>query len=75
MISFIYFYRKGEGREKERERHINAWLPLMCLLLGTWPTGVACALTGNQTGNPLVRRPVLNQLSHTNQGWRRDLKV
>ena len=25
-------------------------------------------LTGNQTSNPLVRRPALNPLSHTNQG-------
>ena len=37
-------------------------------LLGTWPTTQACALTGNQTSDYLVHRPVLNPLSHTSQG-------
>ena len=28
---FIYlFLERGEGREKERERNINVWLPLTC---------------------------------------------
>ena len=72
-ILFIYlliylFIRDGEGREKERERNINVWLPLMCPLLGTWPTTQACALTGNPTGDPLVHRLALNPLSHTSQG-------
>ena len=36
---FIYlFLERGEGREKERERNISAWLPLVQPLLGTWPT-------------------------------------
>ena len=66
---FIYlFLERGEGREKERERNINVWLPLACPLLGTWPTTQACALTGNQTCDPLVHRPTLNLLSHTSQG-------
>ena len=64
---FIYLER-GKGREKERERNINMWLPLSCLLLGTWPATQACALTGNQTGDPLVCRPALNPLSQTSQG-------
>ena len=34
----------------------------------TWPATQACALTGNQTGDPLVRRPALSPLSHTSQG-------
>ena len=34
-------------------------------LLGTRPATQACALTGNQTRNPLVCRPALNALSHT----------
>ena len=55
---FIYF----------RERNINVQLPLMCPLLGTWPATQACALTGNQTSDRLVCRPVLNPLSHTSQG-------
>ena len=37
-------------------------------LLGTWPATQACALTGNRTSDPLVRRPVLNPLSHSSQG-------
>ena len=44
------------------------WLPLVCPTPGTWPTTQACALTGNQIGDPLVCRPVLNPLSYTSQG-------
>ena len=54
-----------EGKEKERERNINVWLPLTSPLLGTWPATQACALTRNQTGNPLVHRPTLSPLSCT----------
>ena len=43
------------------------WLPLICPLLGTWSTTQACALTGNRTGDPLVRRLALSPLSHTSQ--------
>ena len=50
---FIYlFLEREEGKEKEREKNINVWLPLMRPLPGTWPTTQACALTGNQTGDP-----------------------
>ena len=66
---FIYlFLERGEGREKERERNMNVWLPLACPLLGTWPATQACALTGNWTNDPLVLRPALNTVSHTSQG-------
>ena len=66
---FIYsFLREGEGKEKERERNIPVWLPLMRPLLGTCPTTQACALTGNGTGDPLVCRPALNPLSYTSLG-------
>ena len=65
-ILFIHFYR-GEGREKERERNINVWLPLERPQPGTWPATQACAMTGNRTGEPLVHRLVLNPLSHTSQ--------
>ena len=45
---FIYLLLDtGEGSEKERERNINVWLPLVCPPLGTWPAAQACALTGN----------------------------
>ena len=49
-------------------------LPLMCSLLGTWPTIQACALTGNRTVKRLVHRPTLNSLSHTSQGSWKTLK-
>ena len=66
---FIYlFLERGEAREKDRERNINVWLPLMSPPLGTWPATQPCALTGNQTSDPLLRRHVLNPLSHTSQG-------
>ena len=66
---FIYFFLEiEEGREKERERNISVWLPLMRPLLGTWPATQACALTGNRTSDPLVHRRALNPLSHTSQG-------
>ena len=67
FLKILFIFRE-EGREKEREGNINVWLPLLCPLLGTWPTTQACALTGNRTSNPLVLRPVLNPLSYTSQG-------
>ena len=48
---FIYF--RDRGREEERERNINMWLPFACPLLGTWPATQACALTGNGTSDLL----------------------
>ena len=70
---FIYlFLEREERREKEREINISVWLPLAhprhVPWLGSWPAIQARALTGNWTSNPLVRRPVLNPLSHTRQG-------
>ena len=61
-------FREGEGKEKERERNITVWLPLIRPLLGTWPETQACALTENRTGDPLVHRLALNPLSHTSLG-------
>ena len=73
-ILFIYLFLEGEDRkEKERERSFNVWLPLAHPLLGTWSTTQACALTGNQTGDPLLCGPALHPLSHTNQGHYRSL--
>ena len=48
---FIYlFLEKGEGREKERERNINMWLPLICPHWGPRLQPRACALTPCFTG-------------------------
>ena len=44
-------------------------------LLGTWPTTQACAMTGNQTGDPLVFRLALDPLIHTDQGMSYHLKI
>ena len=66
---YLFILDRGEGREKERERNINVWLPHMPPTGDlTWPATQAHALTGNRTGNPLVHRLVLNPLSHTSQG-------
>ena len=48
------FLEGGEGREKERERNINVWLPPTWPPLGTWPSTQAYALMGNRSGNPWV---------------------
>ena len=65
---FLYlFLERWEGKEKKRERNINVWLPLTHPQLGTWPSTLACALTGNQTSDAVVCRPALNLLSHTSQ--------
>ena len=72
LLKYIYvmylFPERGggreEGREEERERNINVWLPLTHSQLGTWPTTQACALTGNRTGYPFIRRLALNPLSY-----------
>ena len=69
FLRFYLFICRERGRaEKERERNSSMSLPLMPPLLGTRPTTQACSLTGNQTSDPLVHRPVLNPLSHTSQG-------
>ena len=66
LKGFIYlFLERGEGREKERDRNINVWLPLEYPIPGAWPAALACVLTGNQTSDPLVHRPALNPLIHT----------
>ena len=64
---YTFFERSREG-ERERERNISVWLPLAHPLLGIWSITQACALTENQTGDPLFSRLALNPLSHTSQG-------
>ena len=57
-------------REGQREGEKHQCVVASCTphTLRTWPVTQACALTGNQTGDPLVHRTVLNSLNHTNQG-------
>ena len=55
----LFIFREGKGGRK-RERNINVWLPLAHPLQRTWPAIQACALTRNQTCDPLVLRPPLN---------------
>ena len=72
---FFSFFKKDliylfleRGREGERERNVNVWLPLLRSQLGIRPGTHACALTGCWTCSPLVLRLVLNPLSNTSQG-------
>ena len=65
---FYLLIFRGEGREKEKKRNTDVWLPLPHLLLSAWPATQACALTGNQTSDPLIRRPIFDPLSYTSQG-------
>ena len=57
------------GREKERERNVNVWLPLTCHPFGTGPATQVCAFTGNQISDPLLLSSVLSPLSHTSQDF------
>ena len=62
---FIFREEKG-GRKKERETSLCG-----CLLSAPYQgPGLqqACALSGNRTHDPLVRRLPFNPLSHTSQG-------
>ena len=63
FILFIFhlFIFRATGEEGEREGNTCVWLPLVRPLLG--PATQACALTGNRTSHPLVRRPVLSPRS------------
>ena len=63
VLDFYLLIFRGERKDKERERLPLTWPPL-----GTWPATEACALTGNQTSNPLVCRSMLSSLSYSNQG-------
>ena len=66
---FLFSFRQ-RGREGEREEKKYQCVVASCTPHNGEPdpTTQACALTGNQTGNPLVCRLVLNPLSHTSQG-------
>ena len=57
FLRFYLFIFREKGREAERERNSNVWLPLTWLPLGTWPATQAHAPTGNRTHNLLVPSP------------------
>ena len=64
FLRFYLFIFRERGREGEREEEKHQCVVASC----TPPTGELattqmCALTGNQTGDPLLRRPTLNPLS------------
>ena len=70
VLKTLFIFREGKGgRKRGRETSMCGCLSRPPPLLGTWAITQACALTGNRTSNPLVRRLTLNPLSHTSQGW------
>ena len=65
-IYLFTFRERGRTAERQGEKHqcvVASHTPLAEDL----PATQACALTGNQTSDPLVPRPALNPLSHTSQ--------
>ena len=65
---YLFIYReRGRKGEREGEKH-QCVVASHALPLETPPATLACALTGNRTGDPLVLRPALNPVSHTSRG-------
>ena len=67
FLRFLFYFQRKGGRKRGRETSVPGCLSC-APPLGTWPATQACALTGNQTDDPLVHRLALNPLSHTSQG-------
>ena len=64
-LILIFIFREGKGRRKKgRQTSMCGWVSRSAHW-GSGPKTKACALTGNQTGDPLVRRPALNPVSYT----------
>ena len=68
FLRFYLFIFREMGKEGEEGEKHQCVVASHTPPLGTWPATQACPLTGNQTGNPLVHRPVLNPLTHTSRG-------
>ena len=68
FLKILFTFGVG-GREKQKERNINVWLPLAHPLLWTWLATQPCALTGNWRRDSLFHWLALNPLSHTSQGY------
>ena len=64
----LFIFREGKGGRKRGRGTSTCGFLLRTPLLGTWPATQACALTRNQTGNPLVLRSASSPLSHISQG-------
>ena len=62
------FLDRGKGKEKEMERNINVWLPLMQPYWGPGPQPRHVPQLGIELVDPLLRSPALNPLNHTLQG-------
>ena len=70
LLKILFIFREGKGgRKRGRKTSMCGCLPLTSY----WGPGLQprhVPQTNNWTGDPLVRRLVLNPLSHTSQGWR-----
>ena len=67
FLKILFIFRERAGKEKNRERNISQF-PLMCPPTRDRPATEAGALIGNRTGDLLLCRTMLNELSHTSQG-------
>ena len=60
---FYLFIFRQRGREGEREREKHPRVVASCAPpTGDLATTLACALIGNRTSDPLIRKPALNHL-------------
>ena len=67
--TYIYLFKRGEGRKKERERNIDEQEKHLLVAFHTCPnrgaTTQTCALTGIHTGDLSVGGMTPNPMSHT----------
>ena len=68
LFKILFFLERGQGREKERGRETLIGCIPHVSQPGTGAATQACALTGNQTCNPLLCCAMPNQLSRTGPG-------
>ena len=78
FIYFLFFRERRREGERNRERNINVrwidYLPLALPQVGTRTTTQACALTRNQTCNPLVTVSAQPAEPHQPRAWHLLLK-
>ena len=68
LKDFIYLFLEEMEGEREGEEHLCMVASHMSPVGDLAHNLDLCPSTGNQTSDPLVRRPALNPLSHTSQG-------